>query len=228
MTDVDRLFDQYLEAHRGGGEADPRPYLDQLEGTDRKELAALIDGYLESAPGREWNAAAFEGSASNRLVDSITADWEAEASAETVGWRELLPRLREAAKIKRADLVARLAEAIGAGDNTGKVAAYYHEMETGTLPSEGVSDLVLDALARIVGESAERIRAAGSVIGAGGDQEQVKAKLAFARKAVRDPNYDDATAEARPAPAPGRPVESAADEDDLVDRLFTGGPGAGG
>ena len=226
MSDVDRLFDQYLEAHRASGEADPREYLQQLEGTDQRELTALIDGFLATAPRREWDSAAYEASPSKRLVESIATDWAEEV--ESVDWRELLPSLRAAAKVKRADLVARLADAIGAGNQTEKVAAYYHQMETGQLPSEGVSNDVLKALGDIVGETAERIRAAGSVIGAGGDQSDVSAKVAFARKAVHNPKYEDAAADMA-APGPARAAAGQAeDEDDHVDRLFTGGPDAGG
>jgi hypothetical protein len=226
MSDVDRLFDQYLEAHRGSGEADPREYLQQLEGTDQRELAALIDGFLATAPRREWNPAAYEASPSKRLVESIASDWE--EAAEPVGWRELLPQLRTAAKVKRADLVARLADAIGAGNQAEKVGGYYHQMETGQLPSEGVSNDVLKALGDIVGETAERIRAAGSVIGAGGDQSDVRAQVVLARKAVQNPEYADTMADmAMPAPAEAA-ADQAEDEDDLVDRLFTGGPDAEG
>ena len=51
MTDVDTLFSEYREAHRSGGEADPRPSSSEVEGTDRAELAALIDAYLARSPG---------------------------------------------------------------------------------------------------------------------------------------------------------------------------------
>ena len=108
-------------------------------------------------------------------------------------------------------------------DQTEKVAAYYHQMETGRLPSEGVSNRVLRALGEIVDESAERLRAAGSVIGAGGDAHEVETRVAFARTAVHNPEYADEVAAAPPADA----AEEAPDEDDLVDRMFTGGPDAG-
>jgi hypothetical protein len=223
MSDVDRLFDQYREQHRSGGGADPRQYLEQLEGVDRDELAALIGAYLERAPGRSWDATAFAGSRAERLTERIAAGWE-EAEAP-VAWHELLPQLRAKAQVKRADLVERLAGAIGAGGRERKVAAYYHQMETGRLPSEGVSNRVLQALGEIVGESAERLRAAGSVTTAGGGEDQVSRRVAFARTAAHKPEFDAETREAAPAAAAS--AEPAEDEDDLVDRLFTGGPDAG-
>ena len=63
--------------------------------------------------------------------------------------------------MRRAELVSRLAAELGAGDREAKVAGYYHAMEQGTLPAAGVSDRVLEALGRIVGESAAALRAAG-------------------------------------------------------------------
>ena len=98
-------------------------------------------------------------------------------------------------------------------------------METGKLPSEGVSNRVLQALGEIVGESAERLRAAGSVLGAGGDQQEVEARVAFARTAAHKPEFEADAHEAAPPAASA--AEAAADEDDEVDRLFTGGPDAG-
>ncbi len=56
-------------------------------------------------------------------------------------------RLRERAQVKRAELVERLAEALGRRPSEEKVASYYHEMEQGSLDSEGVSRAVLEALA---------------------------------------------------------------------------------
>ena len=223
MSDVDRLFDQYREQHRSGGGADPRQYLEQLEGVDRDELAALIGAYLERAPGRTWDATAFAGSRAERLTERIAKQWE-EAEAP-VAWHELLPQLRAKSQIKRADLVERLAAAIGAGGREWKVAAYYHQMETGKLPSEGVSNRVLQALGEIVGESAERLRAAGSVLGAGGNQQEVEARVAFARTAAHKPEFYALPATPAPSASAGEPAE---DEDDLVDRLFTGGPDADG
>ncbi len=62
MSDVEKLLSHYITEHRAGGAADPIPFLDQLEGVDREELSALIDGYLQRAPGREWDAEAYQGS----------------------------------------------------------------------------------------------------------------------------------------------------------------------
>lgn len=230
MPDVDTLFRDYVAEHRSGGRADPSGYLEQLEGADRRELRALIDGYLSRAPGKAWDAAAYAGSPTERAAKSIAAEWdEWELADEPQPWTELLPALRNRAQVKRRELVEKLAEAIGFPADVERVGAYYHQMETGRLPSEGVSNRVLRALGELLGESAERLRAAGSAIGAGQDQAEVNTRVAFARKAIQDPDYIvDASAPAPAAAPPPGSAEAAEHEPDEVDRLFTGGPDAAG
>ena len=98
----------------------------------------------------------------------------------------------------------RLAQDLGVAGRRDKVGAYYERMEQGTLPGAGVSDRVLTALARILGISAERLRAAGR-----GLAPPTAGPAPFAR--VRT-----AHAAARPARAPEPPR-------DPVDELFRGG-----
>ena len=130
-------------------------------------------------------------------------------------WPALLPRSRHRARLKRAELVARLASELGVGGREAKVASYYHAMEQGALPSAGVSDRVLEALGRIVGESAAVLRAAGSLA----PPPPPAAPAAFARRASPAPEF------AAPAAAAGGFAEAAAEPPprDEVDQLFTGG-----
>src|SRR5687767_1551497 len=109
MSDVDRLLEEYIRRHRESGEADPREYVEQLGETDREELIALIDAYLERAPGRAWDREAFSGSAAERLTESLALSFGGQAGL----WPVVLPRLRERAQILRANLTERLAEALG-------------------------------------------------------------------------------------------------------------------
>lgn len=215
MSDVDRLLSEYISEHRAGGEADPVGYLEQLEGTDREELAVLLDAYLQRTPGREWDPEAFEGSAAERLTQSLSKSLAGNAGL----WPVVLPRLRERAKVKRADLVEKLAQALGVGASQEKVASYYHEMEQGSLESTGVSDRVLDALGKIVGASAESLRRAGENLGQAVALED-RADPAFTRVQNAAPEYADADAVDTPAPArsPGTPEDW-----DEVDELFRGG-----
>ena len=215
MADVDSLFSDYVAEHRSRGEADPRPYLEQLEGIDRDELATLIDGYLVRAPGRDWDPQAFEGSPESRWSEEMGRSLAGAAGA----WPVLLPQLRERARIKRRDLVERLAAAIGAPAQTDKVAAYYHQMEQGQLAPEGVTTRVLEALAAIVGTSADALRAAGRALGTG---EGPTEGVVFQRRAMPDPDYEREEAPAGAA-SPGRAEEADETGPDEVDRLFTGG-----
>ena len=132
-------------------------------------------------------------------------------------WPELLPRLRNQARIKRRELVERLAGALGFGAESqiAKVGDYYNRMEHGQLPASGVAAKVTDALATILDTGAGRLRAAGARTDAapGGPQ------AAFARTATPDaefaeePLLDADADEIAPAPA-------ARDE---IDALFLDG-----
>jgi len=212
MSDrVDQIFEQFKAAHRAGEEVDPVQLLDRLQGTDRAELAALMDAYLTRAPRREWDADAYERSPAPALVDSLSRSLRGQAGL----WPSLLPRLRDRARIKRADLVAELADRLGAGGQRDKVAGYYHEMEQGTLPAAGVTDTVLDALGAIVGESRDALRRGGQAFGPGPEGGEPGAL--FARRA--SPSIH--ALETEPPTSPG--TADRTPESDEVDRLFTGG-----
>src|SRR5262245_4414125 len=108
MPDVDQLLRQYIAEHRSGGEADPSAYLEQVGGTARAELAALIDAYLMRSAGQPWDEEGYAGSPAERVVESLH-----ESLAGASGsWPVLLPELRNRARIKREELVNRLASAL--------------------------------------------------------------------------------------------------------------------
>ena len=208
MSDVERLLAEYKRVHQGGGDGDPRPFLDQLSGLDREQLAGLIDTYLSRAPRREVELAAFEDSPAVSVAESVQRSLAGSAGL----WPALLPRLRTEARIRRADLVAELAARLGAQRRQDKVAAYYHQMEQGLLPAPGVSDTVLDALGKIVGYSREALRSAGEMPAP--SRATPEGGAVFARTTGAAP--DEQAAQAH---SPG-----AAGEDwDEIDRLFRGG-----
>lgn len=207
MSDVDQLLKQYIEAHRAG-EPDPTPFLDQA-GDQRDRLVAMIDFYLEHAPARDWDSDAYRASELPNLVDGISRSVQGAGGL----WPAQLPQLRHRARVKRADLVGELAARLGAESKRNKVADYYHAMEQGLLPVNGVSDTVLTALGKIVGESTEALRSAGQAIAPGPGPFNGPA---FARTG-RAPA--DADQEQAPAAAPPLPEQ----EWDEVDRLFRGG-----
>ena len=215
MPDVDELLKQYIEEHRAGGEADPRGYLERVQGTDRAELEALIDAYLMRSPGQPWDEDAYAGSPAERLVESLH-----ESLAGASGsWPVLLPQLRNGARIRREELVNRLAAALGVAGREEKVAYYYNQMEHGKLPPVGVSDRVLEALAGIVDTTKEALREAGRVL----TVESSQANAVFTRVAPPPPpEYAESAGMARPGVTPDAGPGSESERDE-VDELFLDG-----
>jgi hypothetical protein len=209
MTDVDRLLADYISEHQMGGDADPREYLSRARPTERTELAVLIDAYLVRAPRQPFDQAAFRGSSAERTVDEL----ERAVAGRAGLWPAVLPRLRDRAGLKRSTLVERLANALGVSDRHEKVAGYYHEMEQGLLPAEGVSDRVLEALGQLVGEPTRVLRDAGQALTPPGVGPAAAPAVAFARRAFGEPGA------AEPGAAPVPPEA----EWDEVDELFRGG-----
>jgi hypothetical protein len=213
MTDVERLLTEYKEAHRGGGDADPLPYLARVSGVDRELLAGLIDAYLAEAPRRPFSATALASSRAAPVAEEV------ERSLAGAGgmWPALLPRLRARARLRRSELVAQLAARLGAQGQQDKVGLYYHQMEQGLLPEPGVSETVLEALGKIVGSTASSLRKAGQIPAPGPprtDEGAVFARATYGKPAAEAPADDPELAAAR---------ERGADEWDEVDRLFRGG-----
>ena len=217
MTTVDDLFDRYRAAYRAGEPPDPGTLLEGLPPGDRRELATLIDAFLANDPGRPYDEAAYARFEQDPLTQRIAAEVGALAgAAATETWATLLPAARDAAQISRATLVRRLADALGVGDRSARVGDYYHGMESGSLPSVGVSQRVLQALSEIVDVSVERLRAAGRRVGpagaGGGGGRGVRSQQ---RAGTAGP----------PAPGAASPVCDAAVAEpwDEVDELFRGG-----
>jgi hypothetical protein len=212
MPDLERMFTEFVERHLAGEGPDPWSYIEQLSGEEREELEELIDAYFVGAPPRAWDPAAYKGSGAERIADALDRSFRGQAGL----WPAILPRLRDRARLTRGALVERLAESLGVGDRREKVAAYYHEMEQGLLPSAGVSARALEALAGIVGASAEALRRAGAPL-SGERLGDEAAAAVFARRATETREYGP----------PDEPLETReadrASEWDEVDELFMGG-----
>ena len=207
MTSVDQLLEQFIEAYRTGGDTDPAGYLDKVEGVDREELGALLSAFLERAPRPAVDVEAMAGTPAGDVLDRVMAGLEPQPAT----WNALLPALRMRAKLKRGDLVARLAEALGATGREQKVASYYHQMEQGQLDPTRVSDRVLEALSDLLGESAAALRKAGAAFTPGPAAAQT-----FARAVPPDPDFEGDADMPAPPPSPGTA------EWDEVDELFRG------
>jgi hypothetical protein len=210
MSDVEQLLNEYKQAHRADPEADPRPYLARLSGSDRELLAALIDAYLEAAPRRKLDAQALRSSPAATVAEGVQRSLEGESGM----WPSLLPRLRARARLRRGELVAQLAARLGAQAEEERVALYYHQMEQGLLPEHGVSETVLDALGQIVDWSGDALRKAGQMPAPGPPRSDPGA--VFARTTVGHV--------APPPSGEAPPEDEAVDDWDEVDRLFRGGP----
>lgn len=183
MTDLDRLIDEFAAQFDAGEQPNPAAFLARLEPTQRKAFADRIDAYLDTAPDRAWDAAAYEQSAAKRAADRVFESIEGEAGS----WPELLPSLRTRARIQRETLTRRLAEKLGFGSDADvrRIHAYYHRMEHGQIPASGVSDQVLEALAGLVGSTRAALRSAGERVSGPGASGQVS----FARTALPAPQF---------------------------------------
>ncbi len=213
MTDVDRLLRDYIQRFEEGGSVDPSDLFEGLERGDQRKLAVLIEGYLEhAARPQEWDPEGFEGSVAQRAVEQVAAEWEAEATPSE------LVRLRNERKISREELVAKLADSLGVSGMREKVAAYYHRLERGLLPAEGVSAKVWDALAGLLGASSDSLRDAASAMQGPADAARGPAYARTAAPPPEEYRVEHSTAEEVAGMAsPGTA------EPDEVDRLFTGG-----
>src|SRR3954454_23911007 len=176
MSDVEQVLREYIREHRAGGAADPRGYLARLDDrSDRLELEALIDAYLEHAPRDRVSIPVVPSPATEQLVDRIEVALD--AAPET--WRTFLPTLRMRARLKRGELVARLTEALGLAGREHKVARYYNAMEHEQLDPSRIPPRVFEALAGIVETTAEALRRAAP----GGAAPRVASAPTFARAA---------------------------------------------
>jgi hypothetical protein len=214
VSSVDQVFREFVSSFQSGASTHPRDYLGRLQGVDREELRTRIAAFLEKAPSRSWDPGAFEGSISERAVSRALSDIDPAGEAAEP-WPQLLPALRERARLKRATVVERLAAGLGFPESEDRVAVYYHRMEQGQLAPRGVSNRVLGALGSILDVSAERLRAAG----AAGEAQAAGGGEVFARRGSPAEGMD----------SPGiRSVGELAQPDrgespDELDRLFIGG-----
>jgi hypothetical protein len=151
MTAVDDLLRGYVAEYREAGDADPRPYLAQVSGLDRAELAARIDRFLDRAPPPAYDPAAFA---------AFRADPARQALVEQVLDDATLTELRAEAALTKAEVGRRLAERLGLTGREGRVKARYHDIEVGNVDPTRVRPAVWSALAEALGASADRLRGA--------------------------------------------------------------------
>lgn len=155
MSDlVNERFERFRDRFLAEGAANPREYLEGLEGDERAELELLIEVFLIEAPPRPWNEEEFKRTGAAAFAERMAAEIVADMAT---GEKRLID-LRTSAEIARESLVDRLARELDLPDETESVSYYYHHLERGNLPVEGVSESVFEALSRILKVSAKRIR----------------------------------------------------------------------
>lgn len=216
---ADILFADYVIAHQAG-DVDPVPFLDRTDEGEREVLATLIEAYLVQAPGRVWDPDAFNGTAAQRMVEPLTLALAGVSGA----WPIVLPSLRHRARVKRGDLVEKLASGLGFPKTTKVVEQYYHAMEHGDLPAEGVSNKVLEVLGKLVGSDHESLRRSGSLFLGGSvkvDSQVFARHPSFPGKPTVDGDLADSSAMASPSPS----FDLSSQDEAEIDRLFTGGTG---
>lgn len=214
MTHVRQLLEQFKAEFRGGQSPNPRTFLERVEGLQRRQLERGIERFLIAEPRRRYDEEAIPVSSARRVAENMERAMTSQAGL----WPSLLPRLRSRARLRRAELIRRLASALDAEEQAGKVGAYYHGMEQGTLRADGVSERVLQALGTLLGETADRLRSAGHAFDPVQGLGDTPAS-AFARTTAPGPIGPGFEPDTAPEPA----MPSDPEEWDEVDRLFRGG-----
>jgi hypothetical protein len=171
MSAVEQLLQEFIREFRASGDADPLPYLRQLQAEDRSELAALIDGFLASSPPPPYDPDAFAA--------FRTSPHNAEVVERILAPDETLVELRKRAGLHKADMGRLLAERFGFAGRSASAKACYHEIETGQVPPARVREDVWRALSDLLGETRERIQHAAELA----LQTDVSSATAFTRPA---------------------------------------------
>jgi hypothetical protein len=187
---VEKLFDEFVAARERGEQPDV-PALLASAGPEAEALGRLIDAYLRSAPTQAPD---------EETLLLMQARLEGEPPL-------LLLRLRR--KLGREAVVSALMSTLRLDPaKRRKVEGYYHELETGLLPTEGVDRSVWDALGGFLHANVRVLAGTGVTL------RDLDVTAAYLRQA------DVASVEsAAPAPA----AAPRASEWDEVDRLFTSG-----
>jgi len=218
MAELDRLLGEFADAWNAGERPRLEDFVDRAPPERGDELAELIEAFLAVAPSPRY---------SEETMAELMREPAVLASVESARGRSgllpsLLPRLRERARLRRDEVVERLAATLRVPGTEPKMARYLHQLESGTLEAGGVSRRVFEALAYVLGARVEEIERAADVPGLGGGTGPAPAFMRSieASDAAGEPPALAAAPAARAAHA------QAADEDwDEVDRLFRGGRG---
>lgn len=236
MSLADERFEQFVDSIRAGRRVDHDSLFDGLDPAERLELADLIDGFAASGRSAPIDLDMFE---SARNEDPTLERLGRAMSGVSGMWPSALPRLRNRAQLGRDELVSRLAEDLGAPDSRDKVEAYYHRMEWGSLPADGVNEKVVESLANILGADPGELKRSGRFKGPvgrsgrgdadsrGADFGQAaydsSSRAVFARMVGPGQSADSVDSPASPGTGDEWADVPSPEDWDETDRLFLGG-----
>jgi hypothetical protein len=209
---VDRAFDEFVAAFRSG-RGDPKPFLDRFDGSERRELDLLIEGFIAAGPVSDPDP-------TDPRVATITGQVLDRLEVPAGGLASLLARLRQRAKLTQASVVGAIADSIGASPaEAEKIDVYYHRLEWGSLPADGLSRDLFGTLAKILGVKPGLLEQAASTA-----EEPVDSTgLIFARAEETIKLGDDASVAHGAGGSLSDGVEDGKTRPDRIDELFTGG-----
>ena len=196
---VEQLFDAFAQAYLRGESPDVSEYMERAGG-ERGELGELIDSFLQAVPAQP---------ATEEELVLMQARLEREPA---------LLVLRRRRKLTREAVVSALVSALGLDpEKREKVAAYYHELEVGTLDPKPVSSRVWEALGDFFHANV-RVLAGLRPPPIAAPEGAVFHRLELHERVSYLARWDAADAvEDEPEPVPER------EQPDEIDRLFTGG-----
>lgn len=149
MNDVAHILGEFIAAWNAGDRPRLGAYLERVPEGDRDELAEQIQTFLMIAPEPEYDEATWSQMTAAPMIARAAAE-----AMEPEPWPQLLPRLRERARLSLPDVVERLG--IG-GAGREKAERLLGEMESGSLDPLRPSRSLLERLAGIFGVSPEAL-----------------------------------------------------------------------
>jgi hypothetical protein len=199
MSAVEERFEAFTSAWERGENPDPASVIADAPVDERAALGGMIAVYLAANPRTD-------------IPEEVVAARAADPASEPpLAWPELLPELRQRARVTRSALVTRLAAALGFPAATEQVEEHVHGLETGALPAGRVKPAVVAALASIL-EVPESLLEAGRRLSRPGVQPAAMAAFSRAERA-------------RAAAAPAEELGTAPARTPEIDDLFTGADG---
>jgi hypothetical protein len=180
---VETLFDEFALAYRRGERPDVGEYLARAaEGTERDDLADVIDRFLQGVPARD---------PSEEEVVLVQARLERQAP---------LLALRIRRKLGRRAVVDALVGALGLDPaKSEKVGDYYHRLENGLLDPEPVDARVWSTVSELMKANVRALAGVGP--------EPLAAATTFLREATDVQTRMMAAARAPEPAAPSEPDE---------------------